>query len=128
MKTLTKTQSLVYGIGGLLLIAGAALPAFPELLFAAPYVYSLGAVLFCSMQMLARYDGANLTLRRLRRQQLAGAVLLLVAGGLMFMHVLGTGPFRQDEWKVVLAIGTVFELYAAFRIPAELEKKQRGNH
>lgn len=126
MKSLTKTQNLVYGIGGLLLIAGAAMPAFPDLLFAAPYVYSLGAVLFCSMQMLARYDGDNWTLRRLRRQQLLGAVLLLVAGGLMFMNVLGTGPFQRDEWKVALAIGTVFELYTAFRIPAELEKEQRN--
>lgn len=128
MKSLTKTQNLVYGIGGLLLVAGAAMPAFPALLFAAPYVYTLGAVLFCSMQMLARYDGGNWILRRLRRQQLLGAILLLVAGGLMFMHVLGIDPFRQDEWKAALAIGTVFELYTAFRIPAELEKEQRGNH
>lgn len=123
MKSQTKTQNLIYGIGGLLLVAGAAMPVFPELLFAAPYVYSVGAVMFCAMQMLARYEGRNVVIRRIRRQQLFGAVLLLVAGGLLFMHVLGIGPFRADEWKIVLTIGAVFELYAAFRLPALLEKE-----
>lgn len=122
MKKLTKSQTIVYNLGGLLLVVGAALPAFADFLFVAPYVYATGAVLFVAMQMLARYDGRDIIVRRLRRQQLLGGVLLLVAAGLMFMHVLGVGPFRADEWKIVLAIGAFMELYTAFRLPAALER------
>lgn len=124
MNRLTKTQNIVYGLGGLLLLAGAILPTFPELRFVAPFVYTLGAVMFAAMQMLARYDGRNLVLRRLRRQQLIGGFLLMVAGGFMFTSVLGIRPFNGDEWKLVLAIAAVLQLYTSFRIPAVLQKEE----
>lgn len=124
MNRLTKTQNIIYGLGGLLLLAGAILPTFPELRFVAPFVYTLGAVMFAAMQMLARYDGRNLVLRRLRRQQLIGGFLLMVAGGLMFTSVLGIRPFNGDEWKLVLAIAAVLQLYTSFRIPSVLQKEE----
>ena len=124
MNRLSKTQNIIYCLGGLLLLVGAILPTFPELRFVAPFVYTSGAVMFAAMQMLARYDGANLVLRRLRRQQLIGAILLIVAGGLMFMSVLQLRPFRGDEWKLVLAIAAVLQLYTSFRIPSEMQKEE----
>lgn len=124
MNRLTKTQNIIYGLGGLLLLVGAILPTFPELRFVAPFVYTLGAVMFAAMQMLARYDGRNLVLRRLRRQQLIGGFLLMVAGGLMFTSVLGIRPFNGDEWKLVLAIAAVLQLYTSFRIPSVLQKEE----
>lgn len=124
MNRLTRTQNIIYCLGGLLLLTGAIMPAFPELQFAAPFVYTLGAVMFAAMQMLARYDGKNIILRRMRRQQLIGAVLLIVAGGLMFMSVLQLRPFSGDEWKLVLAIATVLQLYTSFRIPSVMQQEE----
>lgn len=57
MKKLSPLQNLLYMAGGILLVAGAALPLLSSVREAAPYVFSAGAVLFASMQMLARYDG-----------------------------------------------------------------------
>lgn len=109
--------------GGLALVVGALMPIFGEPFSDfSPYVYGAGALCFCPMQMLARYEGANFIVRRLRRQQLLGAVLLLVAAVLMFMSRYHFGPFQGVEWQMAIAIGAVFELYTAFRIPAALKK------
>lgn len=80
-----------------------------------PCLYTLGAVLFAYVQVMDRYEGKNLILRRLRRQQILGAVLLVFAGVLMFVT-------RHNEWVLCLTVAAVLELYTAFRIPSELEK------
>ena len=40
----------------------------------APYVFAAGALCFCPIQMSDRYEGSNMTIRRLRRQQMLGAL------------------------------------------------------
>lgn len=124
MKPLSKIQNLLYGLGGILLLAGAAMPLWPGLLFPGACVFTAGVLLFAPMQMLARYEGRSFVVRRLRRQQLLGAFLLLVTAGLMLMKACQAGPLRGDEWKLVLTIAAVLEVYTAFRIPAALQKEQ----
>ncbi len=124
MRTLNNWQNAAYALGAVLLLIGAATyitgwaPAF--------YLYAVGAVLFASMQMLAGYDGRNVVLLRLRRQQIIGALLLLVAGVAMSMQTFDYGFARRNEWVMCLTIACVLELYTAFRIPSEWEKEQRG--
>ena len=65
-----------------------------------------------------RYDGRNFIIKRLRRQQIFGAVALVFTGVLMF-------TMKRNEWIVCLSIAAVLELYTAFRIPQELEKEKR---
>ena len=77
----------------------------------------VGAVLFAYVQVMCRYEGKNLIVRRLRRQQIIGAVLLVFAGVLMFTS-------KRNEWIVCLTIAAVLELYTAWRIPSELEKEK----
>ena len=122
MKTLTPLQNALYAAGGFILVAGALLPLLPGLLLAGAWTFAAGALLFSAMQMLAGYEGRDLTVRRLRRQQLGGALLLLVTAGLLLMKAYRTGPLRGDEWKLTLTIAAVFELYTAFRLPAALKK------
>ncbi len=124
MKTLTNLQNFLYAAGGIVLLAGAVMPLFPGLLVAGAWVFTAGSLLFSSMQMLARYEGSNFTVRRLRRQQLLGAILLLVTAGLLLMKAYATGPLRGDEWKLTLTIAAVLEVYTAFRIPAALKKTE----
>ena len=102
-------------VGAVLLLVGAMLQITHWAL--SPYIYTLGAVLFAYVQvMMGRYDGKNLIIRRLRRQQIIGAILLVFAGVLMFTS-------KRNEWIVCLTIAAVLQLYTAYRIPSELEKE-----
>lgn len=82
-----------------------------------PYLYTLGAIFFAYVQVMDGYEGKNLIVRRLRRQQILGAVLLVFAGVLMFFT-------RHNEWILCLTVAAILELYTAFRIPSELEKEK----
>ncbi|MBE6276070.1 MAG: hypothetical protein E7096_06975 [Bacteroides sp.] len=103
-------------VGAVLLLIGAMLQ-ITRWEFA-PYLYTLGAILFAYVQVMDGYDGKNLIIRRLRRQQILGAVLLVFAGVLMFVT-------RHNEWILCLTVAAVLELYTAFRIPSELEKEKK---
>ena len=110
-----KIQQTIYIIGGILLVVGAAL--YITQWAWAPYMYIIGSFLFGAMQMLDRYTGKSFILRRLRRQQILGAIALMLAGVLMLAS-------NHNEWILCLLVGCIFELYTAFRIPQELEKEQ----
>ena len=113
---MNKTYSYIQMIGALLVLAGAMLQITRWEL--SPYIYTVGAVLFAYVQvMMGRYEGKNLIIRRLRRQQIIGAILLVFAGVLMFTS-------KRNEWIVCLTIAAVLQLYTAYRIPSELEKEK----
>ena len=113
---MNKTYSYIQMIGALLVLVGAMLQITRWEL--SPYIYTVGAVLFAYVQvMMGRYDGKNLIIRRLRRQQIIGAILLVFAGVLMFTS-------KRNEWIVCLTIAAVLQLYTAYRIPSELEKEK----
>lgn len=123
MKQLNKIQLFIYRLGGVLVIIGAMINPLESKL--APYIYSAGALMFASMQMLASYEGTSVVIRRLRRQQIFGALLLVLSGALMFGHQYHMTYMRHNEWLIALLIAAIFELYAAFRIPAELAKEEK---
>lgn len=128
MKQLTKAQSLIFMLGGLLMIVGAFLALFKST--AAPFVFIPGVVMFVSMQMLQRYDGQNVNIRRLRRFVLLSDALLLVSALLMYASF--GNPFKIDwityvqyignNWVVALLIAALLQLYTSYRIGKELEK------
>ena len=129
MRQLTKVQSIIYLVGGLLMVigAGASLLAWSP----APYVFAVGAVCFASMQMLQRYEGQNFVIRRLRRIMLLSDVLFLIAALLMLANqgnFLGLSyityiQYVYNKWVVVLLIAAILQLYAIHRIGHELEKE-----
>lgn len=100
--------------GALMVLVGAA--SFAARWFLSPYVYSVGAILFVIPQLMDRYEGTNVTIRRLRRQQMLGSFFLLATALLMFKPWL--------PWILSLTIAAVLELYTAFRLSAELGKRK----
>ncbi len=110
-----KGYQVIQIVGALLLLLGAMLQITRWEL--SPVIYTIGAVLFAYVQVMTGYDGKNLVIRRLRRQQILGAVLLVFAGVLMFVT-------RHNEWVLCLSAAAVIQLYTAFRIPSELEKEK----
>lgn len=111
-----KSYSIIQMVGAVLLLAGAMLQITRW--DVSPYIYTLGALMFGYVQVMSRYEGQNLIVRRLRRQQIMGAMLLVFAGVLMFVA-------RHNEWILCLSIAAFIQLYTAYRIPAEIEKEER---
>ena len=126
MKELTKFQTILYNLGGVMMLIGAIIPMEPSLMTYAAYIYMCGALTFGCMQLLQRYDGRNIALMRLRRQQIVASFLLIAAGIMFIMKVNAIAPFRGDEWQVALCIAAFIELYTAFRIPAEIKKENES--
>ena len=112
---MSKIYQIVQGVGAVLLLVGAMLQITRWEL--SPILYTIGAVMFAYVQVMSRYEGKNLIIRRLRRQQILGALLLVFAGVLMFVT-------KHNEWVLCLTIAAILELYTAFRIPSELEKEK----
>jgi hypothetical protein len=108
--------------------AGASLLAWRW----ASYVFAVGALGFASMQMQQRYEGRDVTIRRLRRIMLLSDVLFLVAALLMFAsqgnsfglsHITYV-QYVYNKWVVVLLIAAILQLYSIHRIGHELQKEK----
>ena len=112
---MTKYYSAIATVGAVALLLGAALQ-ITQLAWA-PYLYLIGAIMFAYVQVMSGYEGKNIIIRRLRRQQIIGATLLVVAGVMMIL-------WKRNEWVVCLTIAAVLEMYTAFRIPQEEEKEK----
>lgn len=127
-------------VGGVMLLLGAAV--YITGWEYAPYFYLVGSLMFASGQFSDRYDGTDPIVRRLRMQQVLGAVFLLLTAALMFADNLhgrlladtsAGGGFRQfllavtrkNNWIVTLSIGAVFELYSAFRLDYIQRKEEQ---
>ena len=112
---MSKYYSPIATVGAVALLLGAALQ-ITQLAWA-PYLYLIGAIMFAYVQVMSGYEGKNIIIRRLRRQQIIGATLLVVAGVMMIL-------WKRNEWVVCLTIAAVLEMYTAFRIPQEEEKEK----
>lgn len=82
----------------------------------APYMFIIGSVTAAIAQIFSQPQVEKITLKRLYRQQMFGA-LFLVLTGILMLYTHG------NEWILCLLIAAVIELYTAIRIPQE-EKKQ----
>ena len=129
MRQLSRVESIIFLIGGLMMVigAGTSLLAWSP----APYVFALGALCFTAMQMKQTYDGSNVTIRRLRRMMLIGDVLFLVSALLMFAsqrnifeldHITYL-QYIYNKWVVTLLIAAILQLYSFHRIGQELAKE-----
>ena len=112
---MSKYYSAIATVGAVALLLGAALQ-ITQLAWA-PYLYLIGAIMFAYVQVMSGYEGKNIIIRRLRRQQIIGATLPVVAGAMMIL-------WKRNEWVVCLTIAAVLEMYTAFRIPQEEEKEK----
>lgn len=112
---MSKYYSAIATVGAVALLLGAALQ-ITQLAWA-PYLYLIGAIMFAYVQVISGYEGKNIIIRRLHRQQIIGATLLVVAGVMMIL-------WKRNEWVVCLTIAAVLEMYTAFRIPQEEEKEK----
>ena len=133
MRQLSKTETFVMLLGGLLMVVGSGAALFIQSW--APYVFAPGALLFAAMQLRQRYEGNNITVKRLRHMIILSDVLFLVAALLMFANqsnFLGLDyltyiKYVHNNWVVVLLVAAILQLYESHRIANELEEDDGKN-
>ena len=131
MKQLNKVQTAIFLLGALLMVIGAGTSVLAW--GSAPYVFSVGALGFASMQMLQRYEGSNFIIRRLRRIQLLSDVLFLISGLLMIanmgnffcLNYITYIEYVYNKWVITLLVAAILQLYSTHRIGHELEKEAK---
>lgn len=122
MRELNPQENLCFRIGAVLMLIGAAMYILSPMM--ALCIHGIGTLLFTLMQVRAEYLGRDITIMRLRRQQLLGCCCFILALVMMSMQLHKWGPCRRQEWVIALSIGCILELYTSFRIPQELKKEK----
>lgn len=108
----------LFAVGAIMALTGAAV--YITGWNYAPYIYTIGAGFIALAQVNTPVKGKSKILKRLRIQQIFGALALILTGAFMFTT-------RGNEWIACLTIAAVLELYTAFRIPQEEAKKRNKN-
>ena len=125
-------------ICAVLMVVGAGLYVFGEHTVA-PCAFLPGTLLFAAMQIAQRYEGTDITLRRLRRIMLTGTAFFIISAVLMLensYHIvyplfLKSGidgynaylKYIHNNWVVTLLVAAILQLYSTHRISSELQKK-----
>ena len=125
-------------IGAVLMVVGAGLYVFGEHIVA-PCAFLPGTLFFAAMQIAQRYEGTDITLRRLRRIMLTGTAFFIISAVLMLensYHVvyplfLKSGidgynaylKYIHNNWVVTLLVAAILQLYSTHRISSELQRK-----
>ena len=134
MKQLSKLQSIVFLLGGALMVVGVG--SFVLLFYQSVscWFFLAGAILFATVQLMQTFEGDNITIKRLKRIQDLGDILFIIAGIILVDTVYGFFrdffsnyenyvTYLYNKWVVVLFLATLLELYTVHRIDYELSKK-----
>ena len=135
MKQLTKFQSALFFLGGVLMVVGAGCYAFLVGQQVVCWIYLVGALLFASMQVSQSYDGISDTVRRLKRIMTTADIVFVLSGLLMvdsayqfmrdaFSNVETYFDVVYNKWVLLLLVAALLEMYTMHRIDAELKKEQ----
>ena len=133
MKQLNRFQSILFAIGGMLMVIGAGCFAFVWQQRAVCWLYLVGATLFCLMQSMQTYEGTDFVVRRLKRIQAVASMFFMLAGILMvdtaymffrplFNSSIAYIDFLYNKWVVLLLIAAFLEIYSMHRIDSEMKK------
>lgn len=136
MRQLSKIQTLVLQCSALVMCLAALafmgsmlMPhdtlssAFHLQLGCEAVIFTAASVTFAYIMLLASYEGNNLVILRLRRQQMFGCVCFVLCGVCMAMQAFQFGFARRNEWVLCLLIGAVITLYTQLRLGSELKKE-----
>lgn len=134
MKQLSRTQNIIFLVGGVLMVVGAGCFAFMWQQEVMCWIYLAGAVMFATMQMMQTYEGNNITVRRLKKIMTTADIFFVLSGILMvdnayrFMQQVFTNyvayfQYVFNKWVLLLLVAAVLEIYTMHRISTELSKE-----
>ncbi len=139
MKQLNRLQSIIFVLGGALMVIGAACFAFgfiyAPMVLVTSWVFLAGTVLFSLMQAMQLYEGPSQVIHRLKRLQCVADIFFVLSGISMVDTVYAFMrrwfesyetyiTYFYNKWVVFLLIAAVLELYTTHRISHELKKEE----
>ena len=104
-----KIRSIIFGISGLLVIAGAVLYLTHWTIV--PYIYAVGVAGVALSYLTIPIKHLSLRVRRLHNLNVIAGLLMIVSSGFMFNN--------RSEWIICLTIATILQIYSAFASPKE---------
>ena len=133
MKQLHRFQSILFAIGGMLMVIGAGCFAFMWQQQVVCWLFLAGASMFTLMQSMQTYEGSNFVIRRLKHIQAVANIFFMLAGILMvdtaymffrplFNSSIAYIDFLYNKWVVLLLIAAFLEIYSMHRIDSEMKK------
>lgn len=133
MKQLNRFQSILFAIGGMLMVIGAGCFAFMWQQQVVCWLFLAGASMFTLMQSMQTYEGSNFVIRRLKRIQAVANIFFMLAGILMvdtaymffrplFNSSIAYIDFLYNKWVVLLLIAAFLEIYSMHRIDSKMKK------
>lgn len=142
MRQLTKLQTILFALGGLLMVIGVGCVVFGVSTISVQrlgaVLFALGAFSFGIIQMTQVYLGSNLTIHRLRRIMVLADLCFILAALLLLEHTFqvlfplfastidGYNTYIHyvhNNWVVALLIAALLEMYTMHRISSELKKE-----
>lgn len=135
MKQLSKLQSTLFLIGGVLMVVGAGCYAFLVAQQVVCWVYLVGALIFASMQVNQTYEGNSTTIKRLKRIMTTADIFFVLSGLLMvdsaymflrdsFSDTVTYLNLIYNKWVLMLLVAAILEMYTMHRIGSELKKEE----
>lgn len=112
MKQQNKLQSILFVLGGILMVIGVGCFVFMFKQQIVSWLFLVGTVLFATMQMMQEYEGNNITVRRLKNIMNLADMVFIFSGILMVDNVYGfirpafsnsiDCMFIYNKWVVLL--------------------------
>lgn len=139
MKKLNKIESILFMLGGMLMVTGIGCYVFMLAPFITCWIALTGSILFSTLHMMQAYEGSQLAIKRLKRILNIADLLFVIAGILIvdstynflrpaFENQESYITYVYNKWVLLLLIAAILEVYATHRIDYLLKKQGKDTH
>ena len=139
MKKLNKFESILFMLGGMLMVTGIGCYVFMLAPSITCWLALTGSILFSTLHMMQAYEGSLLAIKRLKRILNIADLLFVIAGILIvdstynflrpaFENQENYITYVYNKWVLLLLIAAILEVYATHRIDYLLKKQGKDTH
>ncbi len=139
MKKLNKIESILFMLGGMLMVTGIGCYVFMLAPSITCWLALTGSILFSTLHMMQAYEGSLLAIKRLKRILNIADLLFVIAGILIvdstynflrpaFENQENYITYVYNKWVLLLLIAAILEVYATHRIDYLLKKQGKDTH
>lgn len=139
MKKLNKIESILFMLGGMLMVTGIGCYVFKLAPSVTCWIALTGSILFSTLHMMQAYEGSLLAIKRLKRILNIADLLFVIAGILIvdstynflrpaFENQESYITYVYNKWVLLLLIAAILEVYATHRIDYLLKKQGKDEH
>ena len=139
MKKLNKIESILFMLGGMLIVTGIGCYVFMLAPSITCWIALTGSILFSTLHMMQAYEGSQLAIKRLKRILNIADLLFVIAGILIvdstynflrpaFENQESYITYVYNKWVLLLLIAAILEVYATHRIDYLLKKQGKDTH